>query len=44
MVKEVLKILVMIGIGCFYIGSFIITTIILIFKFPDEEKENETKV
>ena len=44
MVREILKILVMIGIAVVYLGSFIIASIILTFKFPDEEDENETNI
>lgn len=44
MVREILKILVMIGIAVVYLGGFIIASIILIFKFPDKEDENETSI
>lgn len=42
--RELLKSIIMIGMICFYLGSFIILSAILAFKFPDEEEENETKV
>ena len=44
MVRAILKTIVMIGIVCSYIGCFIIASVILVFKYPDEEEEDETDI